>query len=82
VDEVQAFLALLGASAVAMLAIVVILVEKRSRQSPAYAIRGYDPGADDDNVVVAMEGQRACPRCAMGNSWAERKCISCGAPLG
>jgi hypothetical protein len=82
VDEIQAFLSLLAASALGMLAIVFILIEKRRHDAPGYAIDGSRSGGDDDQVVVAMEGQRACPRCAMGNSWAQRECISCGAALG
>ncbi|HKG57845.1 MAG TPA: hypothetical protein VKA85_11405 [Candidatus Limnocylindrales bacterium] len=79
--EIQAFLALLASSALGMLAVVIIVVEKRARQASAYTIGGSE-SKDDVRAIVAMEGQRACPRCGMGNSWTQRECISCGASLG
>jgi hypothetical protein len=37
--------------------------------------------AGDGGMGVSTEGMKVCPKCAMGNLWTERTCISCGAKL-
>ena len=37
--------------------------------------------AGDTAMGVSTEGMKVCPKCAMGNLWTERTCISCGTRL-
>jgi hypothetical protein len=37
--------------------------------------------AGEIGVGVSTEGMKVCPKCAMGNSWNERTCSSCGTKL-
>jgi hypothetical protein len=37
--------------------------------------------AGDSLMATSTEGMKVCPKCAMGNLWTERTCISCGSKL-
>jgi hypothetical protein len=73
VDEQQLLLvALLGAAAVGLLAVVVHLWRARSEQEEADR---------DSPIAMSSEGVKLCRHCAAENLWTDTRCIGCGRPL-
>jgi len=65
-----------------LLALVVALVVALAalgRLATRPASTGQATG--DSAMGVSTEGMKVCPKCAMGNLWTERTCISCGTRL-
>jgi hypothetical protein len=60
------------AAGVGVVAASAMLV-RQSEEAAAAAI--------DSPFAASTEGEKICPRCAMGNLWIEATCVSCGARL-
>jgi hypothetical protein len=65
-------LALVVASTLGMLAILLIL--RRERQE-------VDALAGESPFALSTEGETICPKCGMGSLWTDTTCIGCGKPL-
>jgi len=65
-------LVLIAAISIAMLALARIMTRPRT---PA------GESASESPIAVSTEGMKICPRCGMGNFWAERRCGACRAAL-
>jgi LPXTG-motif cell wall-anchored protein len=65
-------LALIGAAALGILAI--LLIVRRQRKDTEAETRESPFG-------TSTEGEKRCPSCGMGNLVADARCVSCGAKL-
>jgi hypothetical protein len=63
---------LLVASGVGSLATLAILVRQRAEAAAASA---------ESPFAASTEGEKICPKCAMGNLWTDANCVSCGQRL-
>jgi hypothetical protein len=70
-DQPNAF-ALIGAAAVGLVALLLIL--RRLRKQDEDANR-------ESPFATSTEGEKRCPSCGMGNMWTDARCVSCGAKL-
>ena len=68
-DQLNA-LALIGAAAIGMIALLVIL--RRQRKTEEAATR-------ENPYATSTEGEKRCPACGMGNMWTDATCAACGA---
>jgi hypothetical protein len=65
-------LALLGASAVAMLALLLRISRERGAR---------DDATRESPIAMSSEGIKLCPSCATENLWTDARCVGCGKPL-
>ncbi len=65
-------LALIGAAAIGIAAVVLIL--RRQRKDEEAATR-------ENPYATSTEGEKRCPSCGMFNLWTDARCVSCGAKL-
>lgn len=71
-SDSQILLALVVAAAIGILATILILRRQRvDREADAF----------ESPFAASTEGEKRCPKCAMGNLWTDRECIACGARL-
>ncbi len=68
-DQQFLLLALLGACAVAMLALLVRLGRQRRERNEA---------TRESPIAMSSEGQKLCPSCATANLWTDTRCVGCG----
>lgn len=71
-DQTQQLLLLMLAAVLGILAVLAMI----SRQRRDKAER-----TGQSRFAASTEGAKRCPKCAMGNLWTDRTCISCGARL-
>jgi hypothetical protein len=71
VDQPQLFLALSGATAVGIVALLLMIRRQRRDAEPQ----------PESPFGVSTEGEKRCPKCGMGNLWTDARCISCGSAL-
>ncbi len=71
-DQTTQLLVMMVAAGVGAFATFAILLREQDEAAAA---------AVESPFAVSTEGERICPRCAMGNSWIDSTCLSCGAPL-
>ncbi len=65
-------LALLGATTVAILALLVQIRRERGERG----------GTERESpIAMSSEGVKLCPSCAMENLWTDARCVGCGKPL-
>jgi hypothetical protein len=72
VDQQLLLLALLGACAVAMLALLLHLGRER---------RERDEATRESPIAMSSEGVKLCPACAVENLWTDTRCVGCGRQL-
>jgi hypothetical protein len=65
-------LALLGACALAMVALLLHL--RRERREHTEATR-------ESPIAMSSEGVKLCPSCAAENIWTDKRCVGCGRQL-
>jgi hypothetical protein len=70
-DPLQ-ILGLMGATALGVLAMLVILRRQR---------REAEDAAHESPYAASTEGAKRCPKCGMGNLWTDPNCIACRARL-
>ncbi len=58
------------------IAIAAILLSRTRRRAEVAAL-----GPPESPFAVSTEGMKVCPKCGMGNMWAERRCSACGSSL-
>ncbi len=71
-DQQSLLLALLGACAVAILALLLHL--RRERRQRTEATR-------ESPIAMSSEGQKLCPSCATANLATDTRCVGCGRQL-
>lgn len=71
-DQSLLLLALLGACAVAAVALLVRVRRERIE---------HDDDARESPIAMSSEGVKLCPSCAMENLWTDTRCVSCGKRL-
>ncbi|MFP5342113.1 MAG: hypothetical protein ACLGIJ_04175 [Candidatus Limnocylindria bacterium] len=71
-DDTTILLALVGASAIGLAAVVVILGRQRREREEAER---------ENPFAVSTEGMKRCPHCGMGNLVTDRDCAACGRRL-
>jgi hypothetical protein len=71
-DATTQLVLLLIAAGVGVLATSLILA-RQAEEAAAATI--------ESPFAAATEGEKICPRCAMGNLWIDTTCISCGGRL-
>ncbi len=71
-DQQLLLLGLLGASAAAMLALLLRIRRERGE---------HDDVTRDRPIAMSSEGVKLCPSCATENIWTARRCVRCGKPL-
>ena len=64
--------ALLGACAVAFLALLVRIRREEGEQAAA---------TRESPIAMSSEGVKLCPSCATENLWTDTRCLRCGKPL-
>ncbi len=70
-DLTQQLLLLMAATAVGILAMLVMVRRQRRDSTPE----------GESRYAASTEGEKRCPKCGMGNLWTDRNCISCKARL-
>jgi hypothetical protein len=70
-DPTQQFFALILATGVGIVAMLLMLRRQRHEKAP-------EP---ESPFAASTEGEKRCPKCGMGNLWTDRNCISCKARL-
>lgn len=60
----------------AAIAIAAMLLSRTRRRTELAAL-----GPPESQYAVSTEGMKVCPKCGMGNMWAERRCSACGTSL-
>jgi hypothetical protein len=71
-DQPTLLLALLVASAVAALALLLHLRRQRGEQEDA---------TRESPIAMSSEGMKVCPSCATENLWSDTRCVGCGKHL-
>ena len=71
-DQQLLLLALLGACAVAIVALLLHLRRERGERTEA---------TRESPIAMSSEGQKLCPSCAAENMWSDTRCVGCGRPL-
>jgi hypothetical protein len=71
-DQELLLVALLGACAVAFLA---LLIRIRREQGES------DDSTRESPIAMSSEGVKLCPSCAMENLWTDTRCLRCGKHL-
>jgi hypothetical protein len=71
-DVTTQLVLLLIAAGVGVLAASAMLV-RQSHEAAAASV--------ESPFAASTEGEKICPRCAMGNLWTDATCVSCGGRL-
>jgi LPXTG-motif cell wall-anchored protein len=71
-DQTTQLLLLIGAAALGIAAMLVILRRQR---------REIESDTRESPYGTSSEGQKRCPNCGAYNSWMDRTCVGCGRKL-
>lgn len=75
-DQSLLFVLALVLAVIVVMGSVAWIITRPRTQARAGAGPASDP--DESPIAVATEGMKICPKCGMGNFWAERRCGACG----
>jgi hypothetical protein len=71
-DHTTQLFVLIGAAAVGLFALLLMIGRQRRDRSAASRESPY---------ATSTEGEKRCPKCGMGNLWTASRCIACKTPL-